>query len=188
MKTTIIATIILFIAGLIFCSCNNNDCDDVIVTISQERLLRVVPYTGNETLWFLKNKQDTLAFVGEGRKTTNTRVKTQSPCDEYEQLPNVNTTFFSAITNQYIGYDYYIMSRANGNVAEVNLNYNKQQIGNYSHIYFATFQSPPQQDIACGIVYDTVSFFTHDLGKLTFKPGFGIIKFSINNDTYELIP
>lgn len=184
----------LFVAPLFILTFNSckDDCvndKDIIMDLYPQNIAKVMPYTGNETLRFLKNKSDTISFVGEGRKTSYSREQTQSPCIEFEQLQNMNVSFHSSKNDETIGYDYYVMSRAFSNAAMVDVNYNRKLVGTYDNIYFFTNQRPEiKKDTACGVPYDSVSKFTHKLGNLTFKPGFGIIKFTINDNMYELIP
>jgi len=186
-----IITIAALLCMLFLNSCDR--CGEAIhhdkTNLSETAIKRLMPYTGNESLYFLKNQAETLEFIGQGIYSDYYKERVSTDCERYDYLQRKfltfktsgNDSFMIAIycntPNQGGGEEYYFVAKGK----------------DFGPTFAGRIYSPwppVNNTIINGIKYDTVAILYQNSNYDNYtisKPYLGVLKFRVNGNDYEII-
>ena len=175
---------------LILLISNCNKCEETTKSPSRvdpSDIPILFPYNGKDKVKFLKNKTDTVVFHKMDLVTSYSYTTTQSDCPTKIPLEQKYLTFIDSIGGNSFTLFYFKNESLNSRFRIILNNltiadeYPNQFIMPYPPIKFTTI---------LGVKYDTISTWT-DMSKdsITYKTlRYGVLKFTTNNNIFELIP
>jgi hypothetical protein len=194
MKTTYSQFLLccMILCGLFTLSNCKDDCDRVIRTNLVD-LDKYVPYTGNDTVRFLRNSSDTQIFVGQGLERFYVKHKKQEDYACPEEHESVRIRFKNTQNNNEIKMEYIFDPSFGSQPPNPNTSYkfyyNSIDLGERQ---FSTYEDKIEIN---SFFYDYVNFYSTSsdtIYYLAFKsanyPGYpGILKIKYLGDTLTLI-
>ncbi len=186
MKTKTITYLLLL--GTFFYACSK--CEETTGStrkVSPLDITLLFPYDNIKTVKFLKNKSDTVIFHNSGLQTTYNYTSTQSDCPEKIPLEEKYLQFIDSINGNEFLLMLYINSAFYSNFA---ISINNKIYANGNSLGFTKTSNPPISSIILGKRYDTITSVINVFNdSLTFKKkNYGLLKFTTNGNTFELIP
>ncbi len=177
----------LLLIATIFNACSK--CEETTgrtELVDQYDVSILFPFADGAKIKFLRNKKDTVTFQNLGLQTTYNYTKTQTDCPEKTPLEKKYMLFVDSV----FGNSFYLT-----NYRTPAFNYlfsiiiNDVSMAN-SEVSDFTPKQPVLSTIILGKKYDTVSVWNyHNIDSLIFKTKkYGVLKFTTNGNTFELIP
>jgi hypothetical protein len=179
--------LIILTFNIIACKRDCPQSTDPVKTVSKYDIDLLFPYNGINKLRFLKNKTDTLVFYKTNMETSYSYTTTQADCPVKIPLEQKYLVFVDSIeSNSFILFNYVNASFSKN----FRIIINNQTIADASTADFVRPYPPINKIKILGTDYDTVSSWqNHNNDTIVYKTlRFGLIKFTFNNNTFELIP
>jgi len=187
MKTTysqILLNLIVCLSLFTLSNCKDN-CSDKKIPLKD--LNTYVPYTGNDTLRFLRNSTDTQTFVGQGLERFYITDGPSEDDDCPEDYESVRIRFVNPQTQDEIKMEYAYYSYQNTNIFI--FYYKNKDVGSR---LFSTLKNKVEIN---SFFYDYVNYYSESLDTLSYLafrsaayPGYGgILKIKYPGDTLTLL-
>ncbi|MEI6595533.1 MAG: hypothetical protein WCO28_08210 [Bacteroidota bacterium] len=194
-KLTFIIFPLIAFQILIFCSCSKCGDEQVVTEDRFSDSYQVfMPFTGTDTLRFLKNGKDTVMFLGKGKEIFYNEVERGGgDCAIKYRLLNHKINFTSSNTGENLSVYYYKYSETNAFRDFFEIHFNSVlNIGPNEAVFTLITSSIPRLTISVlGITYN--SALPLIAGSDTIYIGFkgtsnSFIRIRQQNNIYELIP
>lgn len=147
----------------------------------------LMPYGDYDTIRFLKNSIDTDIFIGEQIKTSYYHALNAYPCPEQESLQEIQQSFIDKYSKK-LTLHFYVLPANNDHGSEYEIVYNTSTFGPYRAGEVTWCRLSSDNIYVTGRNYCVSKLKGTGGDYLYFGDTSGIVKFSINNSIYELLP
>ncbi len=177
----------LLLIATIFNACSK--CEETVgrtEIVNPTDIPKLFPYKGDEKIKFLRNKTDTIIFYNNGLQTSYNYTSTQTDCPEKTPLEKKYMQFVDSI----YGNSFYLINYRTPALNYLfNITVNKETIANSEVIDFR-LSEPIISTTILGKKYDSISVWNNqNQNSVVFKTkNNGVLKFTTNGNTFELIP
>lgn len=183
---TITKTIILFTLFLTFsCAKECDDKKDIYYNVDRE-FVKMLPYTGFDTLTFIRTSLvDTHTFIGIGKTTNYDRTSLSYDCSDYYFRENYSYKFISNTFNSPLYIGQYVAPDSQ-KIPLTYINFENNFLEDFINLNFV------KPDIDSLKVLNKMYYKLEKLGQPINKTAYfdktnGCIKIEINNETWELL-
>jgi len=184
----ILLTIVTIILNVVCCKpdCKEGGIDPV-EDLPEDFKGYLFPYGEIQNLKFLKNGKDTIVFYNQGYKSGYNYTFTQEDCTRKVPLEFKSLMFHDSLEGHNILLYYFL----NQNFYEQYTITIDERIMFDGHPVEIVHKTPPYISIDINnIHYDTLAYKTNEYGDYLYYKTiqYGLLKFKINNNIFELIP